>query len=131
MGGSESKPGTVYTHSVLFLQEEKRLTAFHFHDDQYETFSVVNTAAKGIDMCLLGHTTLGFVELDELLRGHENRATMGGCHPPMCWTQSMLRAMQVPLSVDIAETNRLFSGIVTTHSADSAAPLRGDSGNAI
>lgn len=106
--------------------------AFHFHDDQYETFSVDNTT-KGIDMCLLGHTTLGFTELDELLRSrqHDNWVTMTGCHPPMCWTQSMLRAMRVPLSTDIAETNRLFSGIVVTHSTDSAAALRGDSGNAI
>jgi hypothetical protein len=130
MGGSESKPPSVYSHNVLFLQEGERLMGFHFHDGQYEVFSVATTA-KGIDMCLLGHTTLGFTELDELLRSHENRATMGGCHPPLCWTQSMLRSMQVPLSTDIAETNRLFSGIIVTHSPDSAAPLRSDSGNAI
>jgi hypothetical protein len=111
MGSSHAT--TYHGHNILVLQEGERLMAFHFHNGRYEAFSL---PTLGLNWGSLGHTTLGFCEVDDLMRkglNNEEPCQYG-------WTRDRLEQMGITL--DNGESNRLFNAITCTPYIDRANP---------
>jgi hypothetical protein len=100
---------------VLLIEEQDRTMALHLHEERYEAFSFDGMWNR----VLLGKTSLGFCELDNLLRPRKD------LH--VCATQWTRRSLdELGVVFDEAAPNRLWIAWLKTDSAVSANPRNMD-----